>query len=210
MKTLTISCALVLALANIAHAGFEEVIDATCSVNRGSGVVFGQDQTHVWIISAAHCVLNEKEVLEDTYVRFFNTGKGSELMKAEVLWYKYSKGTTIDLAILKVEKKKFGSYPVPNPIPIASADKKVKTGDVVLSCGCPGKNYLDRNWPTAWKGHITSVSSRTFKFKPTPLPGRSGSGIFNKEGTHLIGIIIWRDGTTVPLDKIYDLTKWEK
>lgn len=197
------------AIANTTYAGFEEIINATCSVNRASGVLFGEDENYVWIITAAHCVVDENNQLEDTYVVFYNTGSPSGRMKAEVLWHVYQEGTTVDLAVIKVNKKLFNNYPIPKPVPLAPENTQTRPGDVVVSCGCPVKNYLDRPWPTAWRGKISTVNNKTFKFVPTPLPGRSGSGIFNKEGTYLLGIILLADGTTVPLKKIYELTGWQ-
>lgn len=203
------ACIAFLIFPNISNAALEDIIKATCAVNRGSGVVYNQDESHIWIVTAAHCILDNNEQLEKIYTQFFNSGKNSELLETSVVWYKYNKGTTTDLAILKLSKDKFGQYPIPQPILIAPVDRQVNVGEVIVSCGCAGKNHLECVWPTAWMGHVTYVDDVTFKFLPTPLPGRSGSGIFDKEGKVLLGIIILRDGTTVPLTKIYKLTKWK-
>jgi hypothetical protein len=183
-----------------AYANLDVICQATCKVNRATGVVFSQDEEDIWIITAGHCVVDDYGQKEEIKVRFYHTGFQSHPLDARILWHVYEENTTNDLAILKVSKKDFLEYPLPKPIPLGEADVKAKSREVVMSYGC-----AKASWPTGWKGCVVSVGTDRFKFHPPPLPGRSGSGIFNKEGTYILGIIIWQDGTAVSLPHIHKL-----
>jgi len=195
-------------------ADCEEIYQATCRINgNATGVVFAQDKTDLWIITAGHAMVDRKEKLEkEFYVHFFINGKQSPKFKAEPLWHTHHKKTTRDLGFIKVKKDQFGLYPLPKPVPLAPEGTKVKKGQSILSCGCP-----HGNWPSKWKGNVLKVFPDKFQFHPTPIPGRSGSGIFTEDG--IVGIIIWYSyhtgksnkesyGTAITLGNIYKATKW--
>ena len=38
--------------------------------------------------------------------------------------------------------------------------------------------------------------------EPPPTSGRSGSGVFDKSGEKILGILIWKSGVAVPAKKI--------
>jgi len=185
-----------------AIATIEDIIQATCGVNRGTGIVFSEDNSDYWILTAAHCVLDEKGKKEPVYLYFYHNGHRSKPVVGKIVWFKYKKGTTNDLAILKCSKKSLGKYPPPKTIPLALKNE-IRTNLAVSSCGCAGSA-----WPTAWIGNVESIGSDRLKIVPKPKAGRSGSGVFDREGNHILGIIIWQDGTSINLDKIYELTGW--
>ena len=205
-------------------ADCKEIYQATCRINNNAtGVVFAQDKTDLWVITAGHVMTDRNNKLEKKFVvHFFSTGTQSPGFKAEPLWHVHEKLlvtrhkrivkeilTTKDLGFLKIKKDQFlGEYPLPKPVPLAPQGTKVKKDQMILSCGCP-----NGNWPSGWKGNVLEVFPDRFRFHPSPIPGRSGSGIFTDDG--IVGIIIWymkgenKYGTALSLDKIYEETKWD-
>ena len=193
---------------------FEEIHQATCSIHSigvgsGTGVVFAEDKTDIWILTAAHVLLDDDthKLVKKYYVRFFSNGHRSHYMKATPLWHKFRYETTTDIAIILVKKTAFRNYPLPKPIKIAPKNTVVKKGQAFKCVGCPD------GWAEGFKGHVFAVWNDKFKFSPDPRKGRSGAGIFTDEG--LVGIVIWRQrkspyyGTATSLKKIYKDTKWK-
>jgi len=193
---------------------FEEIYQATCAiysvgVGSGTGVVFAEDKTDLWIVTAAHVILDEDKhkLVKKYYVRFYINGRKSHLMRAKPLWHKFKYETTTAIAFLKVKKSDFKRYPLPKPIKIAPKNTGIKKGQVIRSAGAPD----DRS--TAFQGHIFEVWQDKYKFVPSPRKGRSGSGLFTDKG--LIGIVIWHQkykphyGTSTSLKKIYKDTQWK-
>ena len=183
----------------------EGSLKATCRVNRGTGVAFREEEKTIWILTAAHCIANDDGQLHETYVQFFSNGYQSHKMKAVVAWHIYESDQDIvrDLAVLKVKKADFKTYPLPKIMPLARKQTRVSKGNLVFSCGCPRSG-----WPTAWIGHLKHADERVIKVVPPPLPGRSGSAVYNKEG-EIVGIILRRDGKSISHKEIYKLAeKW--
>lgn len=206
MRSILLSAILAL-IPFTAFADIDQVIEATCMVNDGgSGVVFAEDDKSIWILTAAHCVAHRDYTpFNNQHIHFFHTGVKSHSIPVELLWTAYEIDTTKDLALLKAKKSDIGIYPLPKVIPLANHEESVRSSQMVISCGCAGGT-----WPTAWRGYVSYVDEETFKFVPQPKPGRSGSGIFTADGSKVLGIVIWIDGTTVPIWKIYEITKWKQ
>jgi V8-like Glu-specific endopeptidase len=205
----------------------KDVSQATCRINnRATGIVFAEDKTDLWVITAGHVMTNSKgELIKDFYVQFFN-GKESKKFKAEALWHVhqydvlYYRGryagkslTTNDLGFIKVNKKQFGTYPIPKPIPLAPQGTKLEIGQKILSSGYPGGKEK-KDVPD---GIVIKKSKDKFDYTPAPVPGQSGSGIVTDDG--IVGIVIWyfrtnvekdKCGTAISLDKIYKATKWDR
>lgn len=189
-------------------ADYEQILNATCRVNGGSGVLIKKDKEYAWIMTAGHCVVNREkkknpgeiyDLKESQIVRFYNEGQISHKMQGEVHWFIYHPKTTSDLAIVKVSQSEFLDYSIPDPLKIAPKYYELEYDETITSCGCP-----NAAWPNLWKGRVSRISSDYFLFKPRPVKGRSGSAVFNKQG-EIVGIVILTDGTAVPLDRIYHL-----
>jgi len=165
----------------------------------GTGILFHEDEKHVYILTAGHVVEGYKTL----HTLFFKTGLPSPVMEVKVLLKKYKKDTIEDVAIVTVEKKAFGKYPIPKPIPLAAKGEEVKAKQRLISAGCPGGR-----WPNAFIGAAMIVGKDAYRFIPRPLKGRSGSGVFDEDGTKILGVIIWAgqmDGVAITTDYIYRL-----
>jgi hypothetical protein len=194
------------------EASVVEAIEATCQINQcysdgkvrsgGTGTIFHQDDEKVFIMTAAHVLNGEHSYL---VVYFYGTGQASHGMRATVEHKAYGQGGK-DIAIISIKKKSFNDHPIPKSIPIAKKGTITVGGQRLLSNGCP-----KLNWPSAWMGHFVKDLGDTFWFKPRPIPGRSGSAIFDDKGEHIIGIIIqYRsdgNGVAVSLEGIYKFTE---
>jgi len=168
----------------------------------GSGVVYREDDDSLFLLTAAHILKEKKEfsIVEDgpkhefartrIMVHLFTNGFSSPLVDAKLHWSQLN-GSSVynDMAMLSVEKKSLGRYPLPKPIPLADKDRTIKLNERIMSCGCP-----NMSWPTAWLGHVseTPFSVDCFKFQPPPIGGRSGSAIFDNDGNYVVGILIWK------------------
>jgi len=209
LKLLPLVLLSLLLLPNFCHASMTDCLEATCLIMKkveaevevdviqkdgsvkkekrkgfqlrvGTGVIFHDDEKHVYILTAGHVVSGR---IGDLYTLFFKTGKPSSMMKPQVLFEKYRKNTIEDVAILSLEKKAFGDYPIPKSIPISN--EHVKPNQRLISAGCPSGN-----WPNAFIGSATMVGHAGFRFIPRPTKGRSGSGIFDDAGTKILGVLI--------------------
>jgi hypothetical protein len=190
-----------LLLSNRTYAGFEEIMDATCKISlgkfAGTGTVFRDDGEYAWIIGAGHVGSPNKEGT----VTFYHEGTPQEPIPVTVVWRYYANNqTTDDLAFYKFKKPAGMKITV---IPLAPKTYEAKVGQVVLSYGC-----AHGAWPSLWRGKLLKFDPTRMWFQPTPAIGRSGSAIFNREGTHIIGVLVLSDGPdkgiAVPLSKIYE------
>jgi hypothetical protein len=184
----------------------EEKKEKVWKYSSGTGVVFHTNKNNIYILTAAHVL----ERAEKFYVTFFNTGLPSLGIKCEVLMKKYEKGTVKDVAILVVEKKYLEAikYPIPKPIPLAKKNEEIKKDQKISSCGCVGIK-----WPNAWIGRTLQVGQTAFSFRPSPQRGRSGSGVFDENGTKILGLVIWtrpQYGTAVSINAIYKYIEDQK
>jgi len=193
MKKATIALVIFFALASQAKADIIDVMRATCRIyvhpteteekgGLGTGVVFKETKNEILILTAGHVVYKRDKI----EVEFFTNGRVSHSMKAKSVWINFTDGTTDDLAVLSVKKTLFKRYPLPKPIPLASKNRKFKLLEQIISSGCP-----DGSWPTVWLGHIYRIEWDSIYFWPTPIGGRSGSGVFDIKGKEIIGILIW-------------------
>lgn len=187
---------------NLAYGGVEEIMDATCKISmggfNGTATVFREDGEYLWAIGAGH-VGSPKT---DGFVSFYHDGQESEKFPMTVVWRVWdNKQNTNDIAFYKFKKPGFRI----KPIPLAPKNYEVKLGQVVLSHG-----HAYGVWPSTWRGKVVRVAdSNQIGFQPCPAIGRSGSGLFNREGTMIVGIVVMSynadQGTAVPLAKIYEL-----
>lgn len=191
-------------LCNVSYGSVEDILDSTCHVitkhGSGTGVVFSLDETHYYALTAGH-VLTGANAVPDTVadVYFYLDGQATEKIAAEVVWREYTVSTTDDLGILKF---KIADCPAIKVMPLVAPDYKLSVDEVVYSYGAARGVF-----PTLWRGKITGVDESRIFFWPVPAPGRSGSGLFDKDGDHLVAIVVMtndaKGGIAVPIDKIY-------
>lgn len=198
--------------AGTARAAMSDAMQAVCKIVRpvagqnigGTGFVFREDEKCLWIMTAAH-VLGGYRTCQ---VRFYVGGEESLPVWGAVVQVSYNRAHATnqlvgirDLAIIKVARSSV-AYLEPAVARLASPQTLVNHLDTIFSVGCP-----DMRWPSAWLGQVYGEASDTFLFGPNPIPGRSGSPIFDKDGEHVIGVIIWygnATGRAISISGIYD------
>lgn len=179
-------------------AGLDDCYRATCRVemgnSSGSGCVFKADAERYYVLTNAH-VAGTTRGRQARVV--FNRDGYEGTIPAMVEWGVYGDGKTDytdesgrpvdnspDAAIISVLKSNLDGY-APPVIPIASGD--APAGSTLLSVGAPCGGWLN-----SWTGHITENHGDAISFLPAPLPGRSGSALFNASGTSIVGLVTWQ------------------
>ena len=173
-----------------ARAALDECYDATCRVHvsghAGTGCIFAADDTHYYVLTNAH-VTRQGDKPRLVFVM-----RGAERsIDAETVWHSYAaleQGYHRDMAVMKAPKASFGDY-MPSVIPLAEESFALVENQEIASAGCPGGR-----WITAWKGQATSLTADAFNFVPPPMGGRSGSAIFDADGTKIVGLLAWGGG----------------
>jgi hypothetical protein len=218
MKTKSILFALIalLAMGSLCQADIKKAMEATCMIYKvtetevegkktialrcGTGVVFRETEEKLYILTAGHVLHKQLSV----FCYFYNSGDMSNPIPAKVVLEKFKPSTPEDVGVVTIDKKSFGKYPIPKPIPLAEKDVEIKVGQRISSCGCPS----GLRWPNAWLGSVKYVSPWYFQFIPKPLPGRSGSGIFDDNGDSIIGILIMYTDTRGTATSIRSIHKF--
>jgi hypothetical protein len=67
--------------------------------------------------------------------------------------------------------------------------KGLADGETVLTVGAQGGAAVSLQ-----HGHVVRQTRSLIYYKPEALPGRSGSPLFNDEGTNVVGLVAWRTG----------------
>ncbi|HUW81914.1 MAG TPA: serine protease [Phycisphaerae bacterium] len=166
--------------ANLARASMADCIDATCRIStpdggRGTGCVFEVDGGRVYVLTCAHVV----EGVSTVELEFWRAGHQSRKIAATVA----ARSTGADAAIVTVAEAAFAGAP-PAAVPMAPREYVVTAGQTLVSVGC-----ANGTWSTAWKGHALRQQGSDLLFRPTPANGRSGSAIFDAEGTRIVGLL---------------------
>lgn len=177
--------AIVLSLCSSANAGIRECLDATCRVEvaggMGTGTVFDQDENYVYILTNAHVAQGEGTPLRCVFVR----DGFAQVVNGTTRW-SVMEGQR-DCAVGVIPVREFNGA-VPKPIPFDPASVPSR-GQTVMSVGCAqGAN------PTAWLGHVQAVSDWSIDFYPPPHRGRSGSAVFDADGTRILALVTWNGG----------------
>lgn len=191
-----------------AVASLHECYDATCRVHvsghAGTGCIFAADDTHYYVLTNAH-VTRQGDKPRLVFVM-----RGAERsIDAETVWHSYAaleQGYHRDIAVVKIPRVAFGDY-TPSVIPIAEETFALAENQEITSVGCPGGG-----WVTAWKGHATSLTTDAMNFVPPPMGGRSGSAIFDADGTKIVGLLAWGgggEGTAQTIGEIYRAMRGE-
>ncbi len=168
-----------------------DVLDATVRIfdqgggPRGTGTVFADSGGKLYISTCEHVVEGQSSLSAE----FYRDGYASKKIPARIVLRGRRRGA--DGAVLTVPRSAFGQRGPPRPIPWAKAGTVVQKGDTILSVGC-----ANGAWATLFRGHVTEVSRKEglIYFIPAPAGGRSGSAIFNKDGSEILGILFARVG----------------
>lgn len=162
-----------------ADAAMTDCIDATCRITApdggvGTGVVYHHDNETVWVLTNAHIATSNTLNLE-----FWRDGHQSRKLPGRTVM----RNQALDTAVVAVDARLFGER-LPAAIPIAAASYQAQPGQTVTSVGC-----ASGEWATGWKGHALRYYGSDLWFLPPPAGGRSGSAIFDAEGTKIIGLV---------------------
>jgi len=163
-----------------ARGAMADCIDATCRITagdggRGTGCVFERSGGYVHILTCVHVVENAPTV----QCEFWRDGHRSQPITGRVT----RRAPSADAALVVIPETAFGGV-LPKVIPIAPRDYVVKQGETLTSVGC-----AKGAWSTGWKGHALGYVESDLCFTPTPANGRSGSAVFNADGTAIVGLL---------------------
>ncbi len=170
-----------------------------------TGVCYKEDGKYYYILSAGHGLKKSK----NCFVRSFYEGYESHEMRAEVIKLDFVE-TPInreqikinDLAVIRLSKRELQRFQKPKVIPLAKSDFLLETHTRIFSAGSP---YFKH--PVGWFGHINRNVEDNVYFSPKVAPGQSGSPLFNREGTVIVGIIVWyidNEGVAVGIKNILE------
>lgn len=162
-----------------AEGSITDCIDATCRVTagngKGSGCAYERSKGYVYVLTAAHVVGQEQNVT----CEFWRAGHRSRPLGGTVV----QRSTNADAAVIAIPEASFEGV-IPCVIPVAPRDYVVEPGSTLTSVGC-----AKGAWSTGWKGHALTSRGEDLYFVPTPANGRSGSAIFNADGTMIVGLL---------------------
>lgn len=165
----------------------DKVLRASCRIfagnARGSGVIFDCDEDSYHVLTNAHVV---GRVGNRVRLEFEHSGYRSGPIPGRVVRSHIARNTSIDLAIVELPRS---AFPGPMPVvPLAGVGFKDES-PTVLTCGAQGGAAVSLQ-----RGHIVRRTRGLIYYKPEALPGRSGSPLFNEDGSRVIGLVAWRTG----------------
>jgi len=191
-----------LAIGSPGQGSIADCIDATCRIAGhdgrplGTGCVFHRAGGRVFVLTNAHVVEGHDEV----GCEFWQRGHQSVPLAGRVAWR--VRNAECDAAVVVLAESQFGARP-PVAIPLASGDYVIRPGETLVSVGCAAGA-----WATAWRGHARGYSGGDLRFLPVPAGGRSGSAIFDADGTRIVGLLYARtaddsEGMAVSLQALH-------
>ena len=160
-------------------------------VRRGTGTIIGKDTEKYFILTNGHVATRTGTKV---YLEFFNDGRKSQPILADVVWRYYKSGTSIDAAIVTLPISALKGYE-PQVIPLAPKKYVVNVDDKIYGAGCPNGWWLQY-----WETRVIRMHRNTIIFEMPPIGGQSGSGILttvtigDEKFTRLVGMITWRFG----------------
>ena len=164
---------------------FESVMKVRASGGAyGTATFINEDEEYYYALTNYHVTGGK-----NPDIQCFREGHASIYMQAKVIWNAYTPNEPKDISLLAIKKSQLNWKPT--IISFLEDDIIYKSGDTIVTIGCPGAN-----WPEAFKGHINKVQGGKYYFTPVALPGRSGSVLFNHDATKAIGLIAWYDPDT--------------
>ncbi len=199
MRSFLMVLTFVFAFAPPADGALSDCIDATCRLRApdggtGTGCVFEVSQGRVFVITNRH-VVGDASTMQCV---FWRRGHQSMELPGEVL----VRSPAVDVAVVTLPAAAFGRRP-PRAVPIAPRATQLVEGQTLTSVGC-----ARGAWATGWKGHVSGYAGENLCFTPPPADGRSGSALFDEQGTRIVGLIWGRDqregrGYAVPVQNLY-------
>lgn len=165
-----------------AQAALSDCIDATCRITasdggRGTGCCFERSQGYVYVLTNAHVATGSVVECE-----FWRAGHQSRPIAGRV----FARSTEIDAAIVVLDESAFGGL-FPSVVPMALRGDDPRPGDTITSAGC-----ANGAWATGFQGRVLGYHGGDMRFLPVPANGRSGSAIFNADGTRIVGLLYGR------------------
>jgi hypothetical protein len=184
--------------ASFAFGALSDCVDATCRITagdggRGTGCVFEISQGRVFVLTCAHVATGQTVQCE-----FWRAGHQSAPLIGQVL----RRDERMDAAVVVIPQEAFGGV-LPAAVPFAARGLRLRAGQSLSSVGC-----ASGAWSTAWKGHLSADQGEELRFVPPPANGRSGSAIFDADGTMILGLLRARtgddrEGIATPIEAIY-------
>lgn len=135
-------------------------------------------------------------------------------IRGKVVWRAYDVAAPWDFAVIEADAATLKREIDPPYIQVAGPGVKPGRGAKVLSAGAPDGRFVQ-----AWRGAVVDYyNERTAVFTPPPVPGQSGSGIFEVIDGELyqVGVLTWlfgekgRDDSTggaIPISNLYDAAR---
>ncbi|KAA1258366.1 hypothetical protein LF1_08850 [Rubripirellula obstinata] len=149
---------------------------------RGSGVIFDADADNYRVLTNAHVVGKTGNRVK---LEFEHSGYRSDPIVGRVVRSHIAPNTSIDLAIVELPRTSF-----PGPMPVVPlAGVASKDAATVLTVGAQGGAAVSLQ-----RGHIVRQTRGLIYYKPEALPGRSGSPLFDADGSRVVGLVAWRTG----------------
>lgn len=177
MKRILLPIVFLLSVAATCFGDISRCVDATCRVSsgnaKGTGVVIAVTPERVLVLTNAHVAATARPSCE-----FWTHGHQSLPVKSTTIL----RNQDTDVAVLSIPSGAFGTR-IPPAVPIARTGTVAK-GTTLVSVGC-----AKGAWATSWKGHSLGYASGTLRFLPVPADGRSGSALFDVDGTQVVGLI---------------------
>ncbi len=173
----------------------EAICRITVGNTCGTGVVFEQNQKHIYILTNAHVV----DTTHNASCTFWCGGHESLPIAGQVILNTAAQG--VDAAVIAVSTSNFETLPL--CIPIAPQDTLLTEGQTIASAGC-----AKGSWPTLFRGHVIGATEAgEIRFSPAPMEGRSGSPLTDANGVKVVGLVRARtdsgEGLAVSLPQLY-------
>ena len=170
-------------------ANVEKLRAATVRIRNGNalgtGTFFREDDTNYYILSNAHVGGRKNNTVD---IQMWSFGKiAPNTVRGKVVFSTLVRNYYRDVSVIAVAKSDMGGYEPP-VIALAESDFNVDWRACV-SVGCAAGR-----WQTGWQGevlHQRSDSGDVVEFTPKPAGGRSGSALFSRDGSRIIGLIAW-------------------
>ena len=173
-------------LCECCQGALEDAIASTCRVVTpiggklavGTGFCIA-NEPEVWILTNAHVIQKGTQHSTEWY---WEANKSVRIPATLIQTWDTE---TLDLALLKIDRAWFGER-VPPAVRFAPADYVAPKDSMVWTVGCPGGAA-----PTALRSTIVRYETQRagMELLPRVESGRSGSGVFSDDGTHLLGIV---------------------
>jgi len=148
---------------------------------------YKEDSDNYYFLSAGHCihsVFEKNKEIPNFDLELRHSGKASRYIDCFiVLKWEFIKEENKDIAVLSVSKDIVKDYPKINPFEIEKDENIKIENNSFWTFGHPMGN-----WPTAFKGNLLFRNENTIRFHPPVIFGRSGSPLFNYDGTKILGI----------------------